>query len=148
MCHVGAMLESCWGPGDGRPVPDLKRAVDQLLEEFLLSGDIAEATRCISELNAPHFFHEIVKRAVSSAMDKSSERQVSMSQLLAHLFAIGKLSNHQAVKGFNRLNGIMADLSLDTPAAPSILAMFTDRAITDGILPANYAYVPSGMTPR
>jgi programmed cell death protein 4 len=44
---VGAKLESCWGPGDGRPVGELKRALDQMLEEFVLSVDVAEATRCI-----------------------------------------------------------------------------------------------------
>lgn len=52
--HVGAKLESCWGPGDGRPVEELKIAVDQLLQEYLLSSDIEEATRCILELQVLH----------------------------------------------------------------------------------------------
>jgi hypothetical protein len=30
--HSGALLEHVWGPGDGRPVEDLKVAVDQLLQ--------------------------------------------------------------------------------------------------------------------
>jgi programmed cell death protein 4 len=49
--HASAMLERAWGPGDGRPVPDLKVAVDLLLQEFILSGDTTEACR----LNYP--FH-------------------------------------------------------------------------------------------
>lgn len=31
-----------------------------LLKEFLSSGDIAEATRCLQELEVPHFHHELV----------------------------------------------------------------------------------------
>lgn len=60
--HGGAKLESCWGPGDGRAVPDMKIAVDQLLAEYILNDDVEEATRCIVELNAIHFYHEVVKR--------------------------------------------------------------------------------------
>ena len=45
-------------------VEDMKIALDQCLQEYLLSGDLGEATRCIRELNAQLFFHEVVKRAV------------------------------------------------------------------------------------
>lgn len=31
-----------------------------LLKEFLSSGDVAEATRCLQELEVPHFHHELV----------------------------------------------------------------------------------------
>lgn len=31
-----------------------------LLKEYLSSGDIAEATRCLQELEVPHFHHELV----------------------------------------------------------------------------------------
>jgi programmed cell death protein 4 len=44
---------------DGRPVEEMKIAIDQLLQEYLLSSDLEEATRCIKELNAPLFSHEV-----------------------------------------------------------------------------------------
>lgn len=49
------------GYADGRPVEEMKIAIDQLLQEYLLSSDLEEATRCIKELNAPLFAHEVVK---------------------------------------------------------------------------------------
>ena len=39
--HCTARLEKVWGPGDGRPVSELKEVVDQLLEvSFLLSSNL------------------------------------------------------------------------------------------------------------
>lgn len=43
--HASAMLEKAWGPGDGRPVQELKVAVDLLLQEFIISNDSTEACR-------------------------------------------------------------------------------------------------------
>ena len=31
-----------------------------LLKEYLSSGDITEATRCLKDLDVPHFHHELV----------------------------------------------------------------------------------------
>lgn len=31
-----------------------------LLKEFLISGDVAEAERCLRDLEVPHFHHELV----------------------------------------------------------------------------------------
>ena len=60
--HAGAKLERIWGPGDGRPVEEMKIAVDQLLSEYLVSSDLEEASRCIKELNAPESSMQIVKK--------------------------------------------------------------------------------------
>ena len=68
------MIERGWGPGDGRPVEDMKIATDQLLQEYLVSGDVLEAARCIKQLNSRQFYHEIVKRAVVQAIDKPIEQ--------------------------------------------------------------------------
>jgi hypothetical protein len=135
--HGGAKLERSWGPGDGRPVEELKVACDQLLQEYLLSSDVGEAVRCIAELKSPFFFHEIIKRTVSNAMDKSDTQQLLMSALMEKLHTGGLLSAQQALKGFNRLYTILPDLVLDTPSARSILDGFTDRA-RGTVLPEDY----------
>jgi len=31
-----------------------------LLQEYLSSGDVGEACRCVQELDVPHFHHELV----------------------------------------------------------------------------------------
>jgi programmed cell death protein 4 len=143
--HGGAKLERIWGPGDGRPVEELKVAIDQLLQEYLVSSDLAEAERCLRELHSPQFFHEVVKRAVTIAMDKTPEEQNQISALLAYLSSSQMLSHSQAQQGFNRLYGILPDLTLDVPQARSILDDFLTRAMKDGVV--HPAYVPEATSP-
>lgn len=58
--HQYSRLERVWGPGDGRPVAELKVALDDLLQELIVSHDFNEALRCVRELAAPHFHHEVI----------------------------------------------------------------------------------------
>jgi len=141
--HGGAKIEKSWGPGDGRPVEELKVAIDQIFQEFLVSGDKDEASNCLKVLRSPHFFHEVVKRAVVQSMDSSDEQQNSMSSLLKELSKTEILTKYQTVKGFDRLHALINDIKLDTPNAPDILQKFTSRAIDDGILPKNYQPAPA-----
>eukprot|EP01031_Cornospumella_fuschlensis_P027124 gene27124-32768_t len=137
--HGGAKLERIWGPGDGRPVEDMKVAVDQLLLEYLASSDLDEAERCVRELQSPHFYHEIVKRAVTIAMEKCGTDQERVSLLLQHLARTQLLSQNQVEIGFNRLYAALPDLVLDTPLAGEILEGFRRRAVEDGTLPAKFS---------
>jgi len=146
--HGGAKLEKSWGPGDGRSVDELKIVLDQLLQEYLLSGDVEEAARCIFELGSPHFYHEVVKRTVVNSLDTSPEKQAQMSQLLAFLVERDQLTKLQAKQGFDRLHSLLPDLSLDTPSAATALAEFVQRAIVDAVLPDDYVYVEGSVTPR
>lgn len=142
--HSGALLEHVWGPGDGRPVEALKVAVDQLVQEYLLSVDINEAARCIKELNSPFFFHEIVKRAITASLDKTEEKQIQISKLFKYLYDIGILTNSklQVKKGFDKLYLAMPDLVLDTPDAKRLVDLFAQRAVNDQILVATYTPPP------
>lgn len=61
MKHGLVRLDNVWGVGGGlRPVKYLVRQMNLLLQEYLSSGDIPEATRCLVELEVPHFHHELV----------------------------------------------------------------------------------------
>lgn len=133
--HGGAKLERSWGPGDGRPVTEMKIEVDQCMQEYLLNSDLTEASRCISELNAPFFGHEVVKRALVNSIDKDEEKQISMSNLLTYMHKNEILSQYQLVKGFEKVNRILPDLVLDTPGAAAIISGFETRARQDNILP-------------
>lgn len=137
--HGGARLEHSWGPGDGRPVEELKIAIDQLLQEYLLSRLLDEACRCIRELNATHFHHEIVKRAITTALDKPEDQRQAISSLFAFLVAEEVLSVQQCVMGFKRVHEGLSDLVLDTPIAPVLIAEFEARAKQDGILPVDFS---------
>ena len=109
-----------------------------MLAECLLSKDYDEAARCAKELNAPLFYHELVKRAVVMVIDKTPEQQADLAALLAHLVERDQLTRAQAIKGFTRLHDLMPELILDAPQAPTVLAFMTNQAVEDGVLPATF----------
>lgn len=129
--HCTARLERCWGPGDGRPVEELKETMDQLLQEYLWSRELDEAARCVSELNAPHFHHELVKRGVKAAMEmgKGEENMDAMAALFGFLVSNAIVSEEQVRKGVKRLHDLLPDISLDVPAAPQLLKTFETLAV-------------------
>ena len=83
--HGIVRLGRVWGPGDGRPVPDLKNDIRLLLQEYIMTNDLPEAARCIKDLSTPMFHHEVVKRALVFAIDAPAAGQSAISSLLAHL---------------------------------------------------------------
>jgi len=140
--HCTARLEKVWGPGDGRPVAELKDTIDQLVEEYLLSRELDEAARCVREMNAPHFHHELVKRGVKIAMEKDgldhTESSVSSLDAIAALFSFlvknAIISEYQVSKGLSRLYKVLPDIQLDVPAAPAMLKEFEEMAKEGGCL--------------
>jgi programmed cell death protein 4 len=145
--HGGAKLEKIWGPGDGRPVEEMKIVVDQVISEYLLSSDLDEAIRCLKEMNSSQFFHEIVKRAIVLSMDKTNLQRKAISDLFHELSEIQLLTINQCEKGFNRLYESLNDLILDTPHAKEILEEFTKQAIADKVLSSSY-HPPSQSEPQ
>jgi programmed cell death protein 4 len=144
--HCTARLERVWGPGDGRPVAELKKDMDQLLQEYLLSRELDEAARCVKELQAPHFHHELVKRGVFSAMEQDGKKAAAeddhapsnmdaMAALFGFLVRNAIVSEYQVAKGVARLHKLLPDLSLDVPAAPALLETFEKMAQEEGCLP-------------
>jgi programmed cell death protein 4 len=135
--HCTARLERVWGPGDGRPVAELKAVLDQLLTEFLMSRELDEAARCVRELNAPHFHHELIKRGVTHAMESSDPKDSldAMAVLFAFLVENSILSEYQVAKGIDRLKKLLPDMILDIPLAPVLLSDFETMVHTMGCLP-------------
>jgi programmed cell death protein 4 len=144
--HCTARLERVWGPGDGRPVAELKKDMDQLLQEYLLSRELDEAARCVKELQAPHFHHELVKRGVFSAMEQDGKKAAAesddspsnmdaMAALFGFLVRNAIVSEYQVKKGVARLHTLLPDLSLDVPDAPALLETFEKMAKEEGCLP-------------
>lgn len=137
--HCTARLERVWGPGDGRPVSELKAVLDQLLKEYLLSRELDEAARCVRELNTPHFHHELVKRGVTHAMEEASAHDSldAMAALFEFLVKNAIVSEYQVAKGISRLHKILPDLQLDVPSAPKLLDEFAAMALERGCLPTS-----------
>jgi hypothetical protein len=149
--HCTARLERVWGPGDGRPVSELKDSMDQLLKEYLLSRELDEAASCVRELKSVHFHHELVKRGVRIAMEEDGGRCElalsyndddnnnnnknknnggdsssldAMAALFVFLVNNSIVSEYQVAKGIDRLRRTLDDVKLDVPAAPEMLDEF------------------------
>jgi programmed cell death protein 4 len=137
--HGTARMEKAWGPGDGRPVEELKVAIDQLTKEYLLSRDLEEAARCVRELNVKHFHHEVVKRGITNALEEGGGAHgEAMSSLLAYLVTQEVVSSEQLVKGFEKFKLVLPDVALDIPNAAALFQAIVARAISDGILPKGF----------
>jgi hypothetical protein len=78
--------------------------------------------------------YQVVKRAITHSLDKSTEKQVQMSRLLSYLATNEIVSPTQAEKGFQRLEDGLPDLVLDYPNAAKLIADFKQRAVADGVV--------------
>jgi programmed cell death protein 4 len=140
--HAAARLSRVWGAtalvqsddDDEGYVNVLKAEIKLLLTEYLSSGDIDEAVVCVKRLDAPHYHHELVKRAVVLALDGKQRQRAMMSTLIYELYTRGVLSSVQVALGFRRLAEEVADLELDTPGAAKVLQIFFDQAVKDRII--------------
>jgi programmed cell death protein 4 len=58
-----------------------------LLKEYLLSRQLDEAAQCIKDLGSPPFHHEVIKRAVKTAIDsrRSDEDSAAISRCACRL---------------------------------------------------------------
>lgn len=129
-------LDNIWGEGGGnRPVKSLTNSMVMLLKEYLNSGDIAEATRCLKDLDVPHFHHELVYNAMLIAIEDSSERATDMMvRLLRSLTSTVVVTQNMFEKGVRRLSDEMPDICLDVPAAYSLLDRLAAKLQVEGVL--------------
>lgn len=136
MKHGMVRLDNVWGVGGGvRPVKYLVKKIVLLLKEYLCSGDIKEATRCLQELEVPHFHHELVYEAVVMVIESMHEKtDEAMCKLLQALFRSFVITIDQMKKGFERVYDFMPEIAIDVPAAYGILERFVNRCRKAGLI--------------
>ncbi|KAM4605861.1 programmed cell death protein 4-like [Discoglossus pictus] len=129
-------LDNVWGVGGGqRPVKHLIKEMNLLLQEFLVSGQVSEAERCLRELEVPHFHHELVYEAVVLVLEGSAEGHVLMAvKLLQALWESGLITLDQMNRGFQRVYGELPDLSLDVPQAHNVIEKLVDLCYQEGVI--------------
>jgi len=116
---------------------NFKNAVLGIVDEYFNSGDIPEASRCLTDLYMPQYSHWFVKHIVRVAMGRKDREREMTSVLLSSAYG-SALSSEQVVKGFENLLEWLDDLILDIPNAPQLLALFISRSIVDDILPPSF----------
>ena len=131
MKHGLVRLDSVWGiTGGMRPVKYLVRQMQLLLKEYITSGELEEAVRCLQELEVPHFHHEIVYEAILMAVeDMGDKTQDLISALLKALFSSVIVTLDQLKNGFIRIYQELDDVVLDTPLAYQNLERFVSKCV-------------------
>ncbi|CAM6114371.1 unnamed protein product [Calypogeia fissa] len=142
--HHAEVVEKKWGGSTHTTVEEVKRKITDLLNEYAQSGDREEATRCIRELNVPFFHHEVVKKALTLAMEKRSAES-SILSLLQECAEEGLITSSQMSKGFARLADTVDDLALDIPQAKELLQSLTAKAKKDGWLGSSLTRTASSV---
>lgn len=135
--HGIVRLDNIWGTGGGiRPVKYLVKQMVLLLKEYLSSSDIKEATRCLQELEVPHFHHELIYEATNMVLEEGSERAATrMCQLLKSLSDAIIITPQQMSQGFKRVFDNMPDLTLDVPNSYYHLERFAEMCRTEKFMP-------------
>nr|DBA14809.1 TPA: hypothetical protein GDO54_004094 [Pyxicephalus adspersus] len=136
MSRRGRKIDSVWGAGGGQqPVKKLVKEIDMLLKEYVLSGDVSEAERCLQELEVPHFHHELVYEAVLMVLEASGDNTYKMMlQLFESLWKSGVITLDQMKRGFDRIYHEIPDINLDVPHAYSVLERFVEDGFKAGII--------------
>lgn len=109
-----------------------------LLQEFLSSGDVEEASRCLIALEVPHFHHELVYEAIVMALEaNSAAKEEALTKLLKAFDTAILVTPDQMERGFIRVFDDLPDISMDVPLAYIILDRFVDRCQKEGFLTEN-----------
>ncbi|XP_046565692.1 programmed cell death protein 4-like [Haliotis rubra] len=133
--HGIVRLDNIWGTGGGRPVKYLVKQMVMLLKEYLASGDMDEATRCLRELDVPHFHHELVYEATLIVLEDSTDRtRDMMCELLKSFSEAMIVTPNQFIQGFRRVYDAMPDICLDVPNAYVLLEKLANKCHQEGML--------------
>lgn len=135
--HGIVRLDSIWGHGGGiRPVKLLVKEIVLMIKEYLSSNDVAEAERCIRDLDVPHFHHEIVYEAIAIALEDGTDKTINeIVKLLNHLLGDTMITENQMNAGFERVYSSMEDIILDSPHAYRYLSTIVDLSSRSGLIP-------------
>ncbi|XP_044294527.1 programmed cell death protein 4 [Varanus komodoensis] len=136
MTKGGKRIDNVWGSGGGQQsVKHLVKEIDMLLKEYLLSGDVSEAERCLQELEVPHFHHELVYEAVVMVLESTGETNFKMMlDLLKSLWRSAVITTDQMKRGYERVYREIPDINLDVPHSYSVLERFVEECFSAGLI--------------
>ncbi|KAL3315386.1 Programmed cell death protein 4 [Cichlidogyrus casuarinus] len=129
-----AKFNTIWGKHCGlRATSDLIKHIQQILDEYMTTFDVAEVEKQLRSLDSPHFHHEFVYQAilttVESGTDSGIERMVKLLKALCESVVV---SHDQLCRGVKRVYAEMHLLQTETPLAYSLLNRFVERSVEAG----------------
>ncbi|KAE9608323.1 putative initiation factor eIF-4 gamma, MA3 [Lupinus albus] len=111
---------------------DLRRKTSSLLEEYFSVRILDEALQCVEELKSPSYHPEVVKEAISLALDKSPPCVEPVANLLEYLFIKKVLTARDIGTGLLLFASLLDDIGIDLPKAPNNFGEIIGKLIICG----------------
>ncbi|KAK4797693.1 hypothetical protein SAY86_030019 [Trapa natans] len=111
---------------------DLKRKTLSLLEEYFSILILDEAVQCVEELSAPEYYPEVVKEAISLALEKNPPRVEPVGKLLEFLLTKKVLTPRDISSGCLLYGSMLDDIGIDLPKAPNNYGEILGRLLVAG----------------
>lgn len=132
-----ALKESVRLLEDQAAVSQIKEKIGQIISDYMSSEDVLEARQAVLELKAPHLHFELVKKLISTALDRGNRERELASCLLGALVD-GVMTEDDVGKAFTILLERVEDTYLDVPDILRLLSIFLARAVADEALPPSF----------
>ncbi|KAG5049475.1 hypothetical protein AAZX31_04G140200 [Glycine max] len=103
-----------------------------LLEEYFSVQLLEEALQCVEELKSPSYHPEVVKEAISLALDKSPPCVEPVANLIEYLYIKKILTPIDIGTGCLLFGSLLDDIGIDLPKAPSNFGEIIGKLILAG----------------
>ncbi|MBA0667833.1 hypothetical protein Goklo_000857 [Gossypium klotzschianum] len=116
---VSPVLEKPVTPASRLNQDELSRKTKALLEEYFSVRLLYEALQCVEELKSPGYYPEVVKEAISIALEKIPPCVEPVSKLIECLFIKKVLTARDIGTGCLLYGALLDDIGIDLPNAPN-----------------------------
>ncbi|KAL4284740.1 hypothetical protein GQ457_16G005040 [Hibiscus cannabinus] len=116
---------------------ELSRKTHALLEEYFGVRLLDEALQCVEELGSPSYHTEVVKEAISIALEKIPPCVEPVSKLIEYLFIKKVLTARDIGTGCLLYGALLDDIGIDLPKAPNNFGEIIGNLILVGGLDFN-----------
>lgn len=117
---VPPVAEKPQAPAAGLNPADLHKKTVSLLEEYFNVRMLDEALQCVEDLKSPAYHHEVVKEAISLALEHNSPPFIQLAvRLLEYLLSKKVFTVRDIGTGCLLYASLLDDLGIDLPKAPN-----------------------------
>ncbi|KAK1289093.1 Eukaryotic translation initiation factor isoform 4G-2 [Acorus calamus] len=111
---------------------DLQKKTVSLLKEYFSVLDLNEAKQCVEDLKSPQYHGELVKEAITLALDVSPPCGDLVVKLLEYLLAQNVITSRDIGTGCLLYGSVLDDIAIDLPRAPANFGEVMGKLILAG----------------
>ncbi|KAF4370420.1 eukaryotic translation initiation factor [Cannabis sativa] len=128
------VVEKPQAPVLGLSPAELNKKTVSLLEEYFSILILDEAKQCVEELKSPGYHSEVVKEAISLALEKSPPCVDQTVRLLDHLSSEKIITTRDIGTGCLLYASLLDDVGIDLPIAPPNFGAIIGKLMLSGSL--------------